>query len=80
MPLHWFSPPVYVATEKVGERYCVTNAERAAEFLLKWKGKGTGPVWQQAVADCMAVIKDQAPIEQARGSFEAAARECGQNL
>lgn len=80
MPLHWFSPPVYVATKKVGERYAVSNVERAAEFLLSWRGEGAGELWRQAVSECMAAIKGQTPAEEARSAFEAAAQECGQIL
>lgn len=80
MPLHWFSPPVYVATAKAGERYAVTNVERAAEFLLSWRHEGVGEQWRNAVALCMAAIKGARPAAEARASFEAAASECGRLL
>jgi hypothetical protein len=76
MTLHWFSPPIYVTTDKIGRRYAVTNIERAAEFLLSWRDRGMGPDWKAAVRACMAAIKDEAEIEAARSAFEAAAREC----
>ena len=76
MALHWFSPPVYVTTDKIGRRYAVSNVERAAEFLLSWRDRGMGPEWKAAVQACMAAIKGEAGIEEARSAFEAAAREC----
>lgn len=76
MALHWFSPPVYVTTDKIGRRYAVSNIERAAEFLLSWRDRGMGPDWKAAVQACMAAIKGEASIAEARSAFEAAAREC----
>lgn len=40
MPAHWFTSPAYVATPNVGDCFAVPNVERAAEFLLSWKGRG----------------------------------------
>ncbi|MGF7055697.1 hypothetical protein GGC47_004910 [Bosea sp. OAE752] len=77
MPLHWFSPPVYVATSNPGERYAVSNVERAAEYLLSWRHSGAGESWREAVAVCMAALKGGASVADARSTFEAAARECG---
>jgi hypothetical protein len=77
MALHWFSPPVYVTSTKVGERYAVSNVERAAEFLLSWRDQGMGPEWKTAVQACMAALKAEGDPVEARSAFEAAARECG---
>ncbi len=80
MALHWFSPPVYVTTGKLAERYAVTNIERAAEYLLSWRDRGMGPDWQKAVRACTAALKSEGGTEEARSSFEAAARECGKQI
>lgn len=80
MPLHWFTPPVYVTAAKTGERYAVTNIERAAEFLLAWRSAAAIAEWREAVQSCMAAIKDEAPIEDARAAFAIAARACGRSV
>ena len=76
MTLHWFAPPVFVATDEGRDRYAVTNIERAAEFLLSWRGCGQGESWRTAVQACMAAIKNQIPVAEAQAAFEAAALEC----
>ncbi|PZO01047.1 MAG: DUF982 domain-containing protein [Hyphomicrobiales bacterium] len=78
MALHWFTSPVFVATDEGRDRYAVSNVERAAEFLLSWRGNGQGECWREAVQACMAAIKNQIPIETARSAFEGAVVECGQ--
>jgi predicted carbohydrate-binding protein with CBM5 and CBM33 domain len=78
MALHWFTSPVFVATDEGRDRYAVSNIERAAEFLLSWRGCGQGESWRAAVQACMAAIKNQISVEEARSAFEAAAVECGQ--
>jgi len=80
MPLHWFSSPVYVATPKAGERFAVFNVERAAEFLLSWKGHGGDQAWQSAVLSCMAAMKGQGSTADARSAFESAAQSSGMLL
>ncbi|WP_377840236.1 DUF982 domain-containing protein [Bosea sp. UC22_33] len=80
MPLHWFSSPVYVATPKAGECFAVFNVERAAEFLLSWKGHGGDHAWQSAVLSCMAAMKGQGSTAAARSAFETAARSSGMLL
>ncbi|MGO4407920.1 DUF982 domain-containing protein [Bosea sp. RAF48] len=77
MPLHWFTPPVYVESTRVGERYAVSSVERAAEFLLSWREQSGAETWRFAIATCMAAIKGEVPAVHARKAFEAAARECG---
>ncbi|MCU4178216.1 DUF982 domain-containing protein [Bosea sp. BH3] len=80
MPLHWFTPPVYVETERPGERYAVTNIERAAEFLLLWRKHCPGDEWHRAVQACMAAIKGQGSVDEARETFGTAARACGRSV
>lgn len=80
MPLHWFSPPVYVSAAKTGEPYAVSNVERAAAFLLDWKGHGGEQAWRLAVSTCMAALRDAAPAGDAKQTFEAAARSSGHLL
>lgn len=78
MPLHWFEPPVVIETDKAGECYAVTNVERAAEYLLAWRGEGLrGPAWSKAVQVCLSVTKGDATEGEVRVAFETAARECG---
>ena len=77
MPLHWFNSPIYVSTAKHGERYAVTNAERAAEFLLSWREHSREEAWRAAVSACMACMKGEIETERAREAFEAAARSIG---
>lgn len=77
MRLHWFTPPVYVATPKAGGRYAVSNVEKAAQYLLSWKDQVAVESWRIAVALCMAAIKDQIPAGEARVAFEDAARAAG---
>jgi len=77
MTLHWFSPPIYVETEKAGVRYAVTNIERAAEFLLSWRGICQSEAWIAAVQACMAAIKGQGSVDDAQAAFMAAAEQCG---
>ncbi len=74
MPLHWFSPPVHVETDSLGRSYAVSNVEKAAEYLLQWRGDGASEPWRMAVVACMAAMKDEIPADQARDAFEAAAR------
>ena len=76
MALHWFSPPVYVSTGNPGERYAVSNIERATEYLLSWRDQGMGLHWQTAVRACTAALKHEGGTEEARSAFEQAAREC----
>lgn len=79
MALHWFNPPVVVQSEGSGQTsYGVTNVERAAEFLLRWRHLNHGPSWLAAVEACMDAIKNGGCPDEARKKFEAAARECGQ--
>ncbi|MER8386278.1 DUF982 domain-containing protein [Mesorhizobium sp. M0166] len=75
MALHWFSPPVPVRTEGRGSTRKVSNAEAAAEELLKWTNHGLQ--WDLAVRVCIAVISDQMAPEEARKAFLAAAKEQG---
>ncbi|WP_352847070.1 DUF982 domain-containing protein [Mesorhizobium sp. M0622] len=75
MALHWFSPPVPVRTERPGLTRRVSNAEAAAEELLKWTNHGLQ--WDLAVRVCIAVISDQMEPEEARKAFLAAAKEQG---
>jgi hypothetical protein len=75
MTLHWFTPPVFVATDEGRDRYAVTNVERAAEFLLSWRARGQGDSWRAAVQAGMAAIKKL--ISVAEAAFEASAKECG---
>ncbi|MER8368060.1 MULTISPECIES: DUF982 domain-containing protein [unclassified Mesorhizobium] len=75
MALHWFSPPVPVRTEGSGSTRKVSNAEAAAEELLKWTNHGLQ--WDLAVRVCIAVISDQMEPEEARKAFLAAAKEQG---
>ncbi len=79
MPLHWFNPPIYVTDAKTGERYAVTNIERAAEFLLSWRDAAASEEWREAVQACMAAIKGQGGIEDARAAFAVAAQACGRS-
>ncbi|MER9233976.1 DUF982 domain-containing protein [Mesorhizobium sp. M0622] len=53
----------------------VSNAEAAAEELLKWTNHGLQ--WDLAVRVCIAVISDQMEPEEARKAFLAAAKEQG---
>lgn len=76
MPLHWFSPPVYVEDDKPGVSYAVTNVEKAGEYLLAWKALGASPSWQAAVRACMAAMKGEGTADDAREAFEEAAKEC----
>jgi len=79
MPLHWFTPPIYVHTERPGERYAVTNIERAAEFLLSWRESCPVEKWHNAVRACMAAIKGEGSVDDARQAFASAARACGRS-
>ncbi len=74
MPLHWFDPPVYVETDKVGRSFAVSNVEKAAEMLLSWRDDSDRKEWRFAVAACMAALKDEVAAVEARDAFEAAAR------
>ena len=78
MALHWFNPPVYVKTERIGIRFGVSHVQGAAEQLLKWNKRG--PKWQQAVEACMAAMENELPSQEARKAFEAAAKESGMLL
>lgn len=80
MPLHWFSPPVNIVTDKAGVSYAVTSVERAAEFLLGWRDRGEAPEWRLAIATCMAAIRGEVEVEQARAAFEAEAQAGGRLL
>lgn len=77
MPLHWFTPPVYVQSTQVGDRYAVTSVERAAEFLLAWRERSDEEAWRSGIATCMASLRGEVPAADARKAFETAARECG---
>ncbi|MER8911772.1 hypothetical protein NKH99_29700 [Mesorhizobium sp. M0854] len=50
MATHWFSPPVYVKTDRPGVTYGCNNVEGAAEELMKWAKMG--PKWRKAVQLC----------------------------
>lgn len=40
MVTYWFSPPVYVKTDRPGTTYGVNHLESAAEELMKWSKRG----------------------------------------
>ncbi|MER9561008.1 DUF982 domain-containing protein [Mesorhizobium sp. M0571] len=75
MATHWFYPPVYVRTDRLGVTHRCNNVEGAAEELLKWTKMG--PKWRKAVQVCIDAVADRATPEEARKAFEAAAKEEG---
>ncbi|MER9255424.1 DUF982 domain-containing protein [Mesorhizobium sp. M0598] len=77
MAILWFSPPVYVKTEHDGFRYGVHHVEAAAEELVLWTKRG--PKWLEAERACVDVMsgKVSPQPQQARDTFEEAAKEEG---
>ncbi|MER8866955.1 DUF982 domain-containing protein [Mesorhizobium sp. M0751] len=64
-----------VRTEGSGSTRKVSNAEAAAEELLKWTNHGLQR--KLAVHVCVAVIADEMEPEECRKAFLAAAKEEG---
>ncbi|MER9669957.1 DUF982 domain-containing protein [Mesorhizobium sp. M0203] len=75
MATDWFSPPVYVRTDRPGVSYGSNNVEGAAEELMKWTKMG--PKWRKAVQLCADALQDRVTPEEVRQAFEAAAKEEG---
>ncbi|RUX61710.1 DUF982 domain-containing protein [Mesorhizobium sp. M7A.F.Ca.CA.002.09.1.1] len=75
MALHWFNPPVYVRSDRVGITAGISHVEGAAEELMKWPRKG--PKWNKAVQVCIDAFEDRASPEDVRQAFEEAAEEEG---
>ncbi|MER9631850.1 DUF982 domain-containing protein [Mesorhizobium sp. M0296] len=75
MVTHWFSPPVYVKTDRPGVTYGCNNVEGAAEELMK--STKMRPKWRKAVQLCADAFQDRVTPEEVRQAFEAAAREEG---
>ena len=72
----WFSPAVAVRSESnAGLTINVSNVSRAAETLLTWTKRG--PKWRKAVQTCMDAMEGNKTPDEARKSFEAAAKESG---
>ncbi|RWA98200.1 DUF982 domain-containing protein [Mesorhizobium sp.] len=70
----WFSPPVFVTTERVGVSYRCNNVRGAAEHLLKWTQRG--PKWHRASALCLSALEgEDVDLKEIRRAFEAAAKE-----
>ncbi|GLS36059.1 hypothetical protein GCM10010869_16480 [Mesorhizobium tianshanense] len=78
MALHWFSPPLYVKTDRPGVRFGVSHVEGAAEKLLSWTKRG--PRWRHAVELCMEGLQGRVAPAAVRDAFEAAAKEEGMFL
>jgi hypothetical protein len=74
----WFSPPVPVKAERAGLRYEVNSVEGAAGDLLKWPWGGHK--WEMAVRACIAALAGEAPPNEVRAAFVAAADEAGMLL
>ncbi|WP_404927171.1 DUF982 domain-containing protein [Mesorhizobium sp. ORM16] len=75
MALHWFSPPVYVRSDKVGITTGISHVEGAAQELIKWRKRG--PKWKTAVQLCVDCFADRASPQDVRKAFEEAAKEEG---
>ncbi|MER8956350.1 DUF982 domain-containing protein [Mesorhizobium sp. M0833] len=69
----WFSPPVYVKTNRPGIRHGVSHVEGAAEELMAWDTKG--PRWTKAVQSCVDAFEGRVSPQEVRQAFEAAAKE-----
>lgn len=78
MPRRWFSPAVFVESERPGQSYAVTSVEMAAAMLREWPVRGRA--WRNAVEICAAASKGAATPDQARRAFAAAARGAGRLL
>ncbi|MER8396403.1 DUF982 domain-containing protein [Mesorhizobium sp. M0045] len=75
MATHWFSPPVYVKTDRPGITYGCNNVEGAAEELMKWTERG--PKWNLAVQACSDAFEGRVSPNDVRKAFEEAAEEEG---
>lgn len=62
MATHWFSPPVYVKTDRPGMTYGCNSVEGAAEELLKWTNMG--PKWRKAVQVCVDTMEDRVTLRR----------------
>ncbi|WP_352720277.1 DUF982 domain-containing protein [Mesorhizobium sp. M0306] len=75
MATHWFSPPVYVKTDRPGVTYGCNNVESAAEELLKWTKMG--PKWRKAVQLCADPFQDRVTSEEVRQASRLLPRRRG---
>ncbi len=78
MPRTWFSPAVFVESDRPGQSYAVTSLEMAAAMLREWPVRGRA--WRKAVEVCAAASKGAATADEARRAFAAAAKAAGRLL
>ncbi|MDF2813078.1 MAG: hypothetical protein K0S56_4109 [Microvirga sp.] len=78
MPYLWFSTPVPVLI-KTGQCQEISHVEEAAEILLyHWPKSAFGDlICLAAQKACHSALTGKGEIENARSTFEAAAREAG---
>lgn len=72
----WWSKPVIVETRKTGDRLVISNAERAAEFMLnEWPTLEDGQAYHAGKKALLAAHAGKMDAEEARDAFVAALKE-----
>ncbi|MFK0166117.1 DUF982 domain-containing protein [Rhizobium sp. NPDC090279] len=72
----WWSKPVIVETRKTGARLTISNAERAAEYMLEeWPTLEDGSAYHAGKKALLATHEGKMDAEEARALFIMALKE-----
>lgn len=72
----WWSKSVIVETRKTGDRLEISNAARAAEYMLnEWPTLEDGEAYHAGMKALLAVHQGKMSEEEAREAFIAALKE-----